>query len=89
MNAEQQQEETKVVTEIMKNFNIDPNISLGENIDKFVKTSSYYTLMNEDNKKMLEKVKQSNTDKEVIATLMTDPDSGRSMSYAESRMRFG
>jgi hypothetical protein len=87
MNAEQQQE--KILTEIMKNYNIDTTISLGENIDKFIKTSPYYTIMNEDNKKMLEKVKQSITDKEVIATLMTDPDSGRSMSYAESRMRFG
>ena len=87
MTAEQQ--EKKILADIMKNFNMDPNISIGENIDQFVKTSPYYTLMNEDNKKMLEKVKQSITDKEVINTLMNDPVSGRSMSYAESRMRFG
>ena len=35
------------------------------------------------------KIKQASNDKEVTTTLMTDPDSGRSMSYAESRMKFG
>ena len=86
MNAEQQQ---KQMAEIMDNFTIDPKLSIGENIDNFVKESPYYALMNEDNKKMLEKIKQASNDKEVTTTLMTDPDSGRSMSYAESRMRFG
>ena len=86
MNAEQQQ---KQMAEIMDNFTIDPKLSIGENIDNFVKESPYYALMNEDNKKMLEKIKQASNDKEVTTTLMTDPDSGRSMSYAESRMKFG
>tara|TARA_X000001036_G_C20600702_1_gene774812 strand:- start:738 stop:998 length:261 start_codon:yes stop_codon:yes gene_type:complete len=86
MNAEQQQ---KQMTEIMDNFPINPKLSIGENIDKFIKESPYYALMNEDNKKMLEKVKQASNDKEVTTTLMTDPDSGRTMSYVESRMRFG
>jgi hypothetical protein len=86
MSAEQQQ---KQMSELMGNFTIDPNLSLGENIDKFVKESPFYALMDADNKNLLEKVKQASTDKEVTTTLMTDPDNGRSMSYAESRMRFG
>ena len=89
MNAEQTEQKQKQMSEIMDNFTIDPNLSLGENIDKFVKESPYYALMDEDNKKMLEKIKQASNDKEVTTTLMTDPDNGRSMSYAESRMRFG
>ena len=35
------------------------------------------------------KVKKATSEKEVIKTLLTDPDTGRTMSYAESRMRFG
>ena len=45
--------------------------------------------MNQDNKDMLEKVKTATTDAEVISALMKDPTTGRQLSYAESRMRFG
>ena len=45
--------------------------------------------MDADNKLMLEKVKEAKTDAEVTQVLMTDPSNGTSMSYAESRMRFG
>jgi hypothetical protein len=46
-------------------------------------------LMDADNKLMLEKVKETKTNAELTQALMTDPSNGRSMSYAESRMRFG
>ena len=45
--------------------------------------------MDADNKQMLEKVKEAKTDTEVTQALMTVPSNGSSMSYAESRMRFG
>ena len=45
--------------------------------------------MNQDNKDMLEKVKTATTGAEVISALMKDPTTGRQLSYAESRMRFG
>jgi hypothetical protein len=90
MSAEQKQEEKKMTESIGDgNFKHDPNISLGENVEKLAKATGGYGLMDADNKKMLEKVKEAKTDKEVTQALMSDPDSGRSMSYAESRMRFG
>tara|TARA_Y100000992_G_C21024656_1_gene377417 strand:- start:400 stop:615 length:216 start_codon:yes stop_codon:yes gene_type:complete len=61
----------------------------GKEVVKLVDEIGSYELMDEDNKKMLEKVSQAKTNDEVIKALLTDPDSGRTMSYAESRMRFG
>lgn len=61
----------------------------GKEVVKLVDEFGSYELMNEDNKKMLEKVAQAKTDTEVNKALLIDPDSGRTMSYAESRMRFG
>tara|TARA_A100001015_G_scaffold95732_1_gene106421 strand:+ start:1000 stop:1218 length:219 start_codon:yes stop_codon:yes gene_type:complete len=61
----------------------------GKEVVKLAHTFGSYDLMNEDNKKMLEKVGQAKTNDEVIKALLTDPDTGRTMSYAESRMRFG
>tara|TARA_B100000900_G_scaffold394633_1_gene392241 strand:- start:446 stop:664 length:219 start_codon:yes stop_codon:yes gene_type:complete len=61
----------------------------GKEVVKLAHTFGGYDLMNEDNKKMLEKVGQAKTNDEVIKALLTDPDTGRTMSYAESRMRFG
>lgn len=61
----------------------------GKEIEKIAYQYGGVALMNEDNKNMLEKVKNKETPKEVVETLLTDPQSGRSMSYAESRMRFG
>ena len=61
----------------------------GKEVVKLVDEIGSYELMDEDNKKMLEKVSQAKTDAEVSKALLTDPDSGRTMSYAESRMRFG
>lgn len=61
----------------------------GKEVVKLVDEIGSYELMDEDNKKMLEKVAQAKTDAEVSKALLTDPDSGRTMSYAESRMRFG
>ena len=61
----------------------------GKEIKKIAYQYGGVVLMNEDNKHMLEKVKEKQTSKEVVETLLTDPQSGRTMSYAESRMRFG
>lgn len=61
----------------------------GKEVVKLVDEIGSYELMDEDNKKMLEKVSQAKTDAEVSKALLTDPDTGRTMSYAESRMRFG
>ena len=61
----------------------------GKEVVKLAHEFGGYPLMNEDNKKMLEKVAQAKTDAQVTKALLTDPDSGRTMSYAESRMRFG
>lgn len=61
----------------------------GKEVVKLAHEFGGYPLMNEDNKKMLEKVAQAKTDTEVTKALLTDPDSGRTISYAESRMRFG
>lgn len=61
----------------------------GKEIEKIAYQYGGVALMNEDNKNMLEKVKEKQTSKEVVETLLTDPQSGHTMSYAESRMRFG
>ena len=45
--------------------------------------------MNEDNKKMLEKIAQTKTSKEAFETLLKDPNTMIPISYMESRMRFG
>jgi len=65
------------------------SIHAGKEIEKTAYQYGGSALMNEDNKNMLEKVKEKKTSKEVVETLLTDPQSGRSMSYMESRMRFG
>ena len=62
---------------------------LGKEIEKVVESYDAVPLMNQDNKNMLEKVKKQKTNEEVVQTLLTDPQSGRNLSYAESRMRFG
>jgi hypothetical protein len=87
MSAEQKPE--KQMMESAGKFKPETNLSLGENVERLAKVTGGYQLMDEDNKKMLEKVKEAKTNEEVIQTLMTDPNNGRSMSYAESRMRFG
>ena len=87
MSAEQKPE--KQMMEAVGKFKPEPNLSLGENIERLAKVTGGYGLMNEDNKNMLEKVKEAKTNEEVTQTLMTDPDNGRSMSYMESRMRYG
>ncbi len=61
----------------------------GKEIEKIAYQYGGVALMNEDNKNMLGKVKEKQTSKEVVETLLTDPQSGHTMSYAESRMRFG
>ncbi len=58
---------------------------IGEMVDKLGSEKE----MNEDNKNMLKKVIDAKTNKEVVKTLLTDPVNGGSMSYMESRMRFG
>lgn len=61
----------------------------GKEVEKIAYQYGGAALMNEDNKNMLEKVKEKETSKEVVETLFKDPQSGRTLSYAESRMRFG
>ena len=48
-----------------------------------------YTAMDQDNKDMLQNIRSATTHNEVVNTLMKDPSTGTSLSYAESRMRFG
>ena len=62
---------------------------VGKEIEKVAQGYGCIPLMNQDNKNMLEKVKSQETNEGVVETLLTDPQSGRVMSYAESRMRFG
>jgi hypothetical protein len=62
---------------------------VGKEIDKLARESGSVSLMDQDNKDMLKKVKEQETNGDVIQTLLTDPQTGRSMTYAESRMRFG
>ncbi len=87
MSTEQKPE--KQMMDAAGKFKPDPNDTLGENVEKLAKVTGGYQLMNEDNKNMLEKVKTGSTDSEIIDLLMKDPVTGRGMSYAESRMRFG
>ena len=87
MSAEQKPE--KQMMDAVEKFKHDQNESLGKNIEKLAKVTGGYQLMNEDNKNMLEKVKTASTNNEVVDLLMKDPVTGRGMSYAESRMRFG
>lgn len=61
----------------------------GKEVEKIAHQCGGTSLMNEDNKNMLEKIKDKKTSKEVVETLLMDPQSGRTMSYMESRMRFG
>lgn len=63
--------------------------NFGENLNKEVSALPTTVLMNEDNKKMLEKIAQTKTSKEAFDTLLKDPETDRPMSYMESRMRFG
>ena len=63
--------------------------TVGEKIGELAIETGGYAHMDQDNKDMLEKVKTATTDAEVISTLMQDPTTGRQLSYAESRMRFG
>ncbi len=63
--------------------------NFGENLNKEVSALPTTVLMNEDNKKMLEKIAQTKTSKEAFDTLLKDPETERPMSYMESRMRFG
>ena len=58
---------------------------IGEMVDKLDTEKD----MNEDNKNMLKKVIDAVTNKDVVKKLLTDPVDGRSISYMESRMRFG
>jgi hypothetical protein len=87
MSTEQKPE--KQMMEDAGKFKHDPNDTLGKNIEKLAKVTGGYEVMDQDNKKMLEKVKTGSTDSEIIDLLMKDPVTGRGMSYAESRMRFG
>ena len=65
------------------------SIHVGKEIEKVAQVYGCIPLMNQDNKDMLEKVKLQKTNEEVVQTLLTDPQCGRELSYAESRMRFG
>ena len=87
MSTEQKSE--KQMMEAAGKFKHSPNETLGKNIERLAKETGGYEVMDQDNKKMLEKVKTASTDSEVIDLLMKDPVTGRGMSYAESRMRFG
>ena len=62
---------------------------VGKQIEQVANEYGCIALMNDDNKKMLEKVKDQKTNQDVVKALLSDPNSGRSISYAESRMRFG
>ena len=82
-------EQNKHLTDTMGKCKPDPSLTIGQNIAKLAKVTGGDELMDADNKQMLEKVKEAKTDAEVTQALMMDPSNGRSMSYAESRMRFG
>jgi hypothetical protein len=82
-------EQNKHLTDMVGKGKPDPSLTIGENIAKLAKVTGGHELMDADNKQMLEKVKEAKTNAEVTQILMTDPSNGRSMSYAESRMRFG
>ena len=63
--------------------------NFGEKLAKDVDGLPTTVCMNEDNKKMLEKIAQTKTSKEAFETLLKDPNTGRPISYMEARMRFG
>ena len=69
--------------------NDERNPTAGEKIEALAKVTGGYDHMDEDNKAMMKKVKTASTDKDVLDALMTDPQTGRAMSYEEMRMRFG
>lgn len=87
MSAEQKPE--KQMMEAAGKFKHNPNETLGKNIERLAKMTGGYEVMDQDNKNMLEKVKTASTNNEIVDLLMKDPVTGRGMSYAESRMRFG
>ena len=87
MSTEQQPE--KKMMESTPHFKSNTDSTDGKNIESFGKVTDCYDKMNQDNKNMLEKVKSASTNNEIIDILMSDPVTGRRMSYAESRMRFG
>lgn len=62
---------------------------VGESIKKLAEDLGSSSSMDEDNKKMLDQVSKATTEKEAIQTLLTDPNTGRTMNYAEARSRFG
>lgn len=63
--------------------------TVGEKIGELAIKTGGYKEMNQDNKNMLKKVTSATNDTEIFSTLMKDPNTGRELSYAESRMRFG
>lgn len=88
MSAEQKSQE-KQMMEGAEHFKSSPDSTDGKNIERLAKITGGYDKMDQDNKNMLEKVKEAESDKEIIDILMKDPVTGRGMSYMESRMRFG
>lgn len=72
-----------------EHFKSTPDSTDGKNIERLAKETGGYDKMDQDNKNMLEKLKTASTTNDIIDILMKDPVTGRGMSYAESRMRFG
>jgi cobalamin biosynthesis protein CbiD len=66
-------------------INIDDKITVGENIVNLANVAE----MNKDNKDMLKKVSSAKTTEEAFSMLLNDPNTGKSVSYMESRMRWG
>lgn len=64
---------------------IDDKITFGENIVKLANVAE----MNKDNKDMLTKVSSAKTTEEAFSMLLKDLNTGKSISYMESRMRWG
>tara|TARA_B100000900_G_C20088329_1_gene516942 strand:- start:244 stop:510 length:267 start_codon:yes stop_codon:yes gene_type:complete len=62
---------------------------LGESIKELAVKLGGTPYMDEDNKKMLDNLSKIKTNSETMQTLLTDPNTGITMSYAESRSRFG
>ena len=61
----------------------------GNSIVNLAVQTGGYAAMDQDNKDMLQKIRSATTHDEVLNTLMKDPNTGKQLSYAESRMRFG
>ena len=87
MSTEQKPE--KQMMEGAEHFKSKQESTDGKNIERLAKETGGYDKMNQDNKNMLEKLKTASTNNDIIDILMKDPVTGRGMSYAESRMRFG